>query len=512
MLRALVSTRGDQTVIAGDGRKGLELFVNHDIDLVFCDIVMPDMGGLEFLERARASDPEVPVVLMTAYADKNKLTRAVQLNAFDFLEKPFELAKLDVAIERALWQRQILLQRKRTRRFAARVEDLVRRLNATRELSVLYRLLEHDVHDALDVTQFAVFARVGDSLERRAGHGVESWTIDEWSDPVFQCLEHGRVREFAHARDAFGVPMDEVGVGVCLPLRVELQRWGALVLFRADGSFDDIDRRNFRLVSDHLASSIAVRERSAELERALRALEEAQGRLLRTEKLASVTKLVAGLAHEIKNPLTSMQFAVVNARDELRELEPDAERTAGVTRFLDLFASDVDRLRERVDRFMELARPDAAAREHVDVGALIERVLKSVGSRALAQEVDLVADLDHGIPKLELDPEGLEAAVVNLVVNALEALAGPGRVRLELTADEHCILIAVDDNGPGLTVEAKERMFDIFFTTKASGAGLGLSQVHVFIETQGGKVTWNSSSHGTRFELRIPRMISHRLL
>ncbi|MEM6732196.1 MAG: response regulator, partial [Myxococcota bacterium] len=488
VLRTLASKRGLETVVAEDAETALDLFGAGGYDLVLCDVILPGRDGLDFLERARDLDPDVPVVLMTAYTDKAKLTRAVRLNAFDFIEKPFDLEVVEVVVNRALAQRQILLNQTRTRWLGSKVETLLRSVNATPDLARLYETFENQAPEALDVTDFAVFARIGDALECRLGAGRELWLKDDWSDAVLQCLETGEVTAVKQRGPCLGIYDDASGAGICLPLWLELQRWGMLVLFREGRSFDDIDFRHFRMVSDHLSSSITLRERSAELERALRALEEAQGRLLRTEKLASVTKLVAGMAHEIKNPLTSMQFALANAEHELETADVPDENTKGVRKFLELVASDVGRLRERVDRFMELARPEAAAREHVDVGAVLNTMAESVRPRAEASDVALRVDVDERMPTIELDPVGLENAVLNLVVNSLEAFDGPGEVVVAAKIDSEWLVVSVTDDGPGLSIEARDRMFDIFFTPKARGAGLGRSQVHVFTETHGGDV------------------------
>ncbi|MEO1174938.1 MAG: histidine kinase dimerization/phospho-acceptor domain-containing protein, partial [Myxococcota bacterium] len=348
------------------------------------------------MDRSRRIDPDVPVVLTGASVGKETLIRALQLDAFDFLEIPFDASAVETVLGRTVARRHLLLSQRRSQIQAQRVERLIRQLNGSPDLARLYRTLKVEAAAALDVTDFAVFARVGDALEARAGRGLGLWSAAHWSDEIRDCVEHGRVTDVSSVAACLGTG-DEVGAGLCLPLQMEMHRWGVLALFRDGGRVDEVDRRQFRLVADHLSSSIAVRERSAELERALRALEEAQGRLLRTEKLASVTKLVAGLAHEIKNPLTSMQFAVTNARDELRDLEPNRERAAGLDRFLDLFSSDVERLRERVDRFMALARPDAAAREHVHISDHLRHVVDSAAARATANRIDLSLSLPEGL-------------------------------------------------------------------------------------------------------------------
>ncbi len=511
MLQTLVAARGFEVEIAEDAETAVERFESGGIDVVFCDVVLPGITGLDALERMTELDSDVPVVLMTAYADKSKLTRAVRLDAFDFLEKPFDLDAVEVSLRRAVAQRELLMSRRRNRELAGQVEELLRQLNATRDSTQLFQSFRRHALHTLQLDGMALYARLGEALELRAGEAKEYVPGEEWPHYVVQCIESGEVTALEDLRDFDLAHRDPVGL--CLPIRIEQQVWGIALLIREGKRFDDVDMRHFRMVVDHLASSIAVRERSEELERALHALEETQGRLLRTEKLASVTKLVAGMAHELKNPLTSMQFAVANAEDEIAALPLDPEQTQGLRRFLELLGSDVGRLRDRVDRFMELARPDAAARDQVQVSAVIHGVVESLRPRARANGIAL-HELTDETPPMELDPVGLENAVTNLVVNAIEAFPQNSRdkaIEIGTRLESPWLVVWVRDDGPGLSIDARERMFDIFFTTKARGAGLGLSQVHVFTETHGGDVQWESSSKGTRFELRLPLCVTRRV-
>lgn len=510
LLRTLVSSLGHEPVVVRCAELGLAALEAPGVDVVVCDVVMPEMDGLAFLSEVGRRDPDVPVVLTTAHVDTKNLTRALRLNAFDVLEKPFDVATFEAALTRAICHREVLLQRHRISGLSQRVEALVRELNASPDLTGLYKTLDQQTLSALEADAFAVYRRLGSVIERQAGVGRAAWPENEWPMQIRRCLDEGELTEYSSESACFEFGVSS-GIGLCLPLQMEMQRWGLLLVFRKEAPVDEIDRRYFRLLADHLSSLIAVRERSAELERALRALEETQGRLLRTEKLASVTKLVAGLAHEIKNPLTSMQFAVANARDELRDLVPAEQNAASMDQYLDVLAKDIDRLRERVDRFMQLARPDSAPRMHVDVVQLVRQVVDSTLPLADAREISLALEAPDAVPPIEVDPIAFEDALLNLVLNSVEAIDRNGAVIVRVAAAVHAVVVSVEDDGPGLDVEARERMFDIFYTTKAKGAGLGLSQVHVFVETHGGDIQWNSSEGKTRFDLLLPRRVGDRL-
>jgi two-component system sensor histidine kinase PilS (NtrC family) len=237
---------------------------------------------------------------------------------------------------------------------------------------------------------------------------------------------------------------------------------------------------------------------------------------LRAERLEAVAELSASLAHEIKNPLASIRSAVEQLACAPKST--DDERTLG-----SLIVRESDRLARLLSEFLDFARTRVARKERVDVGDVAEaaaRLAKTHPDCANGVKVGCVA------PKLPLHVEGdedlLHRAIFNVALNAIQATPAFGEVRIEVTSvpsealprgvtfGRDAVAIRIIDTGPGISPDIRDRVFDPFFTTKASGTGLGLPIVHRAIEAHRGIVLLDSSRHGTRFTILLPRWRDER--
>jgi signal transduction histidine kinase len=227
------------------------------------------------------------------------------------------------------------------------------------------------------------------------------------------------------------------------------------------------------------------------------------------EKLAAVGTMTAGLSHEIRNPLNAatLQLSVLERR--VHRLARDAQ--PALLEPLTLVKDEIRRLDHILEDFLQFARPREFVAQPVDVVAVVTRVLDLLGGEAERRAIHLERDLD-AVPPVAGDDERLRQVLVNLGLNALEAVTEGGRVRvscrLEDRADrpEPGVEILVDDDGGGIPAESRDRIFEPFFTTKAKGSGLGLSIVHAIVTQHGGRIRVEESPwRGARFILSLPR-------
>ncbi|MFO0581562.1 MAG: ATP-binding protein [Anaeromyxobacter sp.] len=268
-------------------------------------------------------------------------------------------------------------------------------------------------------------------------------------------------------------------------------------------SFNDMTRSlrrledELRLLMQHLEEQ--VDERTAELK-------AAQSVLVRTEKLSSLGKLSASIAHEINNPLAGiLTFAKLVSRT-LAEGPPDGPGLAKLQKNLSLVEREAQRCSAIVKSLLDFARERPIARKEVDVNAVIDEALSLVGHQVALQGVALERDLAP-LPPIVADFGQLRQAIVNVAMNACEAMGGaPGAKLLVRSRPAGLeILIQIADNGPGIPPERLQKIFDPFFTTKEKGTGLGLSVVYGIIERHGGKVEVDSAvGQGTAFTFRLP--------
>ena len=220
------------------------------------------------------------------------------------------------------------------------------------------------------------------------------------------------------------------------------------------------------------------------------------------EKLAAVGTLAAGLSHEIKNPLNaaSLQLTVLERR--LRRL-PE-KNLASLLEPLALVQQEIQRLSSVVEEFLAFARPRDFIPVPVDLTAVVTTVARLFAAQAEEAGLRITTQLDPVRP-ISGDAGLLQQAVMNLVLNAIQATPAGGWVRIELGERGGDVVLTVEDSGSGLSPEARAHLFEPFFTTKELGSGLGLPQVHAVVEQHGGSVAvQDGEAGGACFVVKLP--------
>ena len=218
--------------------------------------------------------------------------------------------------------------------------------------------------------------------------------------------------------------------------------------------------------------------------RSLREKEVVEANLRQAQRLSALGTLAAGIAHDVRNPLNAIKLLSSHALDTLNE----SEETSSAAGQLRTIRKEVDRLDEIVSGFLALAKERQLQPEPISIDPLLAGCLHLVQQDAEARGIRLSSDLRAGDTKLLLDPKQCTRAVLNVLINALEATPAGGRVRLFSRIVEDACQIEVRDDGPGLTKEIAERAFDPYFTTKPTGTGIGLSITRGIIEEHGGTI------------------------
>ncbi|MCC6486079.1 MAG: HAMP domain-containing protein [Candidatus Hydrogenedentes bacterium] len=229
---------------------------------------------------------------------------------------------------------------------------------------------------------------------------------------------------------------------------------------------------------------LALEQTFNHMVRSLREKEVVEANLRQAQRLSALGTLAAGIAHDVRNPLNAIKLLSSHALDTLQ----DAPESSGAANQLRTIRKEVDRLDEIVSGFLALAKERQLQPEPVSIDPLLAGCLHLVQQDAEARGVRVSSDLRAGDTKLELDPKQCTRAVLNVLINALEATPAGGRVRLFSRIVEDACQIEVRDDGPGLTKEVAERAFDPYFTTKPTGTGIGLSITRGIIEEHGGTI------------------------
>jgi signal transduction histidine kinase len=247
-------------------------------------------------------------------------------------------------------------------------------------------------------------------------------------------------------------------------------------------------------------------------------LQQSQQEVLRSEQLAAVGQLAAGVAHELRNPLQSMQLLIQSAAAE-------GETGCLQGRDLAVLQEALDRVKRSVQAFLDFARPPALEKHPVDLGEIVRQTAELVTGRARRQGVHVHCDLPCEPVTVESDPNQMRQLVLNLLLNALDALPAGGRISVRFgnssrepnsaasVPDEEgksgWVALEVADDGSGLPAELGSRIFDPFVTTKETGVGLGLAICQRIAEAHGGELrAADRSPQGAVFTVRLP--VSHR--
>jgi signal transduction histidine kinase len=209
------------------------------------------------------------------------------------------------------------------------------------------------------------------------------------------------------------------------------------------------------------------------------------------------------LAHELKNPLSTVGLHLCLLREEWQKMEgPQAQRSL---KTIGVLEKEVGRLDEILEDFLRFARTDSLETEATDLNALVEEVLHFVGPEAHKEGVRLEGFLDFDLPRFPLDPGRMKQVLLNLIINARQAVDDGGHITVITRKDGDEALLEVVDDGPGMTEEVQARCLEVYYSTKRGGSGLGLPLVKRVVEAHGGKFTLESSAgHGSRISIRLP--------
>lgn len=244
-----------------------------------------------------------------------------------------------------------------------------------------------------------------------------------------------------------------------------------------------------------------------------------------SEKLAarSLGRLMAGVTHEVRNPLNAMAIHLELVREHLLRLQRNSrapvgavlgldgreEPTPDVTgarEHLDVIGSEIKRLDEVITGFVRFIRPEELQLVPVDVQLLIAEVIALVDPDARRNGITLRSEVPDGLPELRADPALLRQALLNLALNASQAMADGGRLTMGAKVEKDRLLaLTVEDTGTGISADKLDRIFDLYYTTKPEGSGIGLSIVYRIVQLHGGEIEVQSTEgRGTTFRMLLP--------
>ncbi len=444
-LAEIVDTIGAHTTIAPNRESALARAADGDFDVALVDVQLPDGDGIGLLTPLRERSPFVEIVLITGNATLDGAMAAVRGGAFAYVMKPFSPPELLDTVRRARAQARLYREREQLRL------DL--------ELS-----------------------------ERRNRNLVESAPSF-----VLSLDAAGRITSWnRRLEEVTGLTRHEM-----------IGRPGA-DLIRSDRPTCPLSVKDGppRLVEWHRSEvpdgSGAVTTYAVGID--VTGEQEMLRRTLRAERLAAVGTMAAGFAHEVRNPLNSasLQLTLLERRVEKGDLS--RKTVLGISQIV---KDEIQRLERMVRDFLAFAQPRPIEPRSMSINDLVASVLLLIAPEAEATHVDTVTELDPALPEVWGDAERLRQVLLNLVRNALEAMARGGRLVVRSRRGQGATAeVDVEDTGTGFAEDLP--VFDAFFTTKEKGTGLGLAIVHRIVTDHGGSIRVRSGASGTCFSITLP--------
>lgn len=506
---------------ASSGNEALAIVASMKVDIILLDVKLPDMDGIDLLEKIKSQNPACETIVITGYGCEEIAIRALRKGAIDYIEKPLNLNELSAALGRAqekLAEAQELAY-KNTIIVADDEEVVVLRLK---------RFLEKE--------GFMVFGSTSakEGLEIIARHKIDVLITDINMQGMDGLELLQKAKSLYPDIEGIVVTGDKTG-----ELAIKALRAGAVdyinkpvdldeLLFSVKKAIESIHlNRNKLYRSRELKiTSEIITKMNEELERRIeersKELNKTQIQLFQTSKLATLGEMAAGLAHEINQPLNGIALISTNIRklSERDKLTPENLKTS-----LDETDGLVKRMKRIIEHIRTFARQDALKFEEVEIPKTIDSAMNLLGEQLRLHEIEALVSVEEGLPTIQGEPYQLEQVWINLISNARDALDEKGGMvssgelkiegyakKLEITAayekDTQMAVVCFRDNGAGVKEEQKKKVFEPFFTTKEVGksTGLGLSISYGIIENHKGKIEFESAQgEGTRVRVCLPR-------
>jgi two-component system sensor histidine kinase HydH len=232
--------------------------------------------------------------------------------------------------------------------------------------------------------------------------------------------------------------------------------------------------------------------------RDLREIKELQEKVRRAERLASLGRLAAGIAHEIRNPLSSIRGFAQYFQGKFKPETKDVK-------YAKAMVDEIDRLNRIIEALLDFARPAEPKLSLYSIEDVLNHALGLVQADIEVKEVRLTRNVQSGIPEVMIDSDQMIQAILNILLNAVEAVDKGGEIALSASTEADNLKITISDTGSGIPEEDLPKVFDPFFTTRKSGTGLGLAIVHKIVENHNGEILVKSGvGRGTTFTILLP--------
>jgi len=501
VLANMLEDLGYETRSYHNAEDALEAYRSAHYDALLTDLCLPGMSGLELLDAVKDLDGDAIVVLVTEHAEIDVKQACDRYELVYYMRKPANVHELGTILKNAFEYRVL-------RRDISALQSLAVGLKSVgniRDRDAEYRVVLNLAIDSLDADMGTLFLTGADGrLAVRAAFDRSGGVCKDGADALLPAANHVLATQDAVISTGDGMtPTVRAGFGSLLAAPMIIQRkLDGVLLFERTPALAPFTEKDM-VIAKIFATTIALAEENLKLftdsQRTYGELLEAQKQLIRLEKLASLGHLTAGIAHEIKNPLT-----VVMGLIGLIKRKPSDE---GMGRDLDMCLRNCDRINQIIKNLRNLYTPSQAAYRPVSLRTVIDEALSLTQLRSDFRGITLQTDLLAEGPQVSGDDSQILQVFINLLNNAVQAMPTGGTLTVQSTVEDGEALVFVRDTGVGIPRDDLPRLFDAFFTTRPSGegTGLGLTISSTIVANHGGVIEVASElGSGTIFTVRMP--------
>lgn len=477
-------------------------------DLLLVDIRMPEVDGFDVISRAQMVQPDIAVLVMTGFGTVETAIQALRQGVDGLLLKPFKQSEeLLQAVRQALTDNQ-------RKRDTARVSALRPLFNVTETLFAetnrdrLLELIVTAICDHLNCSNVAYYQVENGKVAIVAQRGK-----------VIQVEETNFAAQLVSRVDADGDPivinatgpgeedaqslLSMLGLGTAILIPVARSNLHSVFFAARDVSvterpFRGADLEMFFVLARQAVVAMENASLYADLRAYVRRVEDSQQALLRAEKMAAAGRLTASIAHEVNNPLQSVQNCLHLAGRE--DLPPEKRQE-----YFDLARNELERLMKTTQRMLDFYRPGSAKVEQVDILELLQHVLSLTAQQLGQRQIEVQTDLPPALPAIYAVSSQIQQIFFNLILNALDAMPAGGKLEIRARERERGVEMIFQDTGPGIPENKRNDIFEPFFSTKEGGTGLGLTVSYNIVTAHGGTLDLvNGTKPGACFRLFLP--------
>ncbi len=488
----ILAAEGYRVLTAADAEAGLRIAAQEAVVAIVLDLMMPRMDGITAIHELAKVVPDVPVIVCTAFSSQRHIIGALRSGAYDFLPKPFQPQDLVSAVRRSADRHRLLAEnRGLLAELTAKVEELSRLQAATADFA---KALEAEVERKTLGLQHST--QLTENIVANMGSGLLATDlegrINRLNPTGAETLRLSREEwEGRRLLDVF-------------PEAGELLRVGPgtreITLQLADGS-----RIPLGFNSSYLYDPEGRREGVIVVFRDLSEIKALQDQIRHKDRLATIGEVAAKMAHEIKNPLAGISYVAQILKREV-SFEPSHRE------LVQAMFSEINRLNGLIEDLLLYGRPTRLALAPQDLHKIWEDIVHLSKEELDARSLALAWDLDPAVPPIALDGNRMRQVFLNLLKNAIEATPAGGRIVVRTRhaaapsgGADGWVEIGIEDTGQGIAEQDRDRIFELFYTTKPSGSGLGLPICRRIVEEHGGIISVGSRpGAGGIFTIRLP--------